>query len=173
MMSNTLIVYAFTHETEEQSAKRLFKLLDGKVDVCNIYLRRSTPDLDKYETIIIGGSVRYDDIQREVYRFCEDNLDYLLTKRIGLFVSFLYSGDRGRQQIDKAFPKALIDVAIAKECFGEGINDKELNFWERFITKYFIKKDELAVKLSEEKIDKFARDISVCDYCEEKNSVDE
>ncbi|MGI6073977.1 MAG: flavodoxin domain-containing protein [Fermentimonas sp.] len=172
MMSNTLIVYAFRHETEEQSVKRLFKLLDGKVDICNIYLRRSTPDLDKYETIIIGGSVRYDDIQREIYRFCEDNLDELLTKRIGLFVSFLYPGNKGDEQIESSFPKALTDVAIAKECFGEAINEKELNFWERFITKYFIKKEELAVKLSEEKIDRFAREISGCDDCEGKNSAD-
>lgn len=166
MMSNTLIVYAFRHETEEQSVKRLFKLLDGKVDICDIYSRRSTPDLDKYETIIIGGAVRYDDIQREIFRFCEDNLNDLLTKRIGLFVSFLYPGDRGKKQIANAFPKALTDAAIAKECFGDAINERELNFWERFITKYFIKKEELAVQLSEEKIHKFARDISLYEDCE-------
>ena len=57
-------------------------------------------------------------------------------------------------------PKELNDKAVVRDYFGGEINDLKLNYFERFITKQIIKKENLVVSLSREKIVQFAKVIS-------------
>ena len=155
-MNNSLIIYASDHGTVEKCAKELFVQLDGKVDLCNLNIRNSNPDLSTYDTIIIGGSIHSGKIQNVIAQFCEENIDLLSTKNIGLFINCLYSGEKAQQQLDEAFPALLNSVAVARDYFGGEINDLKLSYWEKIITKQMIEQENLVVKLSKERIDKFA-----------------
>ena len=155
-MNNSLIIYASDHGTVERCAKELFVQLDGKVDLCNLNVRNSNPDLSTYDTIIIGGSIHSGKIQNVIAQFCEENIDLLSTKNIGLFINCLYSGEKAQQQLDEAFPALLNSVAVARDYFGGEINDLKLSYWEKIITKQMIEQENLVVKLSKERIDKFA-----------------
>ncbi|HLW10676.1 MAG TPA: flavodoxin domain-containing protein [Fermentimonas sp.] len=155
-MNNSLIIYASDHGTVEKCAKELFVQLDGKVDLCNLNVRNSNPDLSTYDTIIIGGSIHSGKIQNVIAQFCEENIDLLSTKNIGLFINCLYSGEKAQQQLDEAFPALLNSVAVARDYFGGEINDLKLSYWEKIITKQMIEQENLVVKLSKERIDKFA-----------------
>lgn len=155
-MNNSLIIYASDHGTVEKCAKELFVQLDGKVDLCNLNVRNSNPDLSTYDTIIIGGSIHSGKIQNVIAQFCEENIDLLSTKNIGLFINCLYSGEKAQQQLDEAFPALLNSVAVARDYFGGEINDLKLSYLEKIITKQMIEQENLVVKLSKERIDKFA-----------------
>lgn len=159
-MNNSLIIYASDHGTVEKCAKELFVQLDGKVDLCNLNVRDSSPDLSTYDTIIIGGSIHSGKIQNVIAEFCEENIDLLSTKNIGLFINCLYSGEKAQQQLDEAFPALLNSVALARDYFGGEINDLKLSYWEKMITKQMIEQENLVVKLSKERIDKFATKMS-------------
>lgn len=159
-MNNTLIVYASEHGTVEKCARELFRLMDGKVDICDLNKRELFPDLSVYDSIIIGGSIRSGKIQTVISDFCKNNLDLLLNKSIGLFINCLYSGEKAQKQLDDAFPQDLNNKAIVRDYFGGEINELKLNYWEKIITKQMIDQENLVVKLSREKIDLFARKMS-------------
>ena len=61
MMDNTLIVFASDHGTVEKCARELFRLIDGKVDICDLNKRDIIPDLSTYDSIVIGGSIHSGD----------------------------------------------------------------------------------------------------------------
>ncbi|MDD4777716.1 MAG: flavodoxin domain-containing protein [Fermentimonas sp.] len=159
-MYNTLIVFASEHGTVEKCARELFRLIDGKVDICDLNKRDIIPELSTYDSIVIGGSIHSGKIQTVISEFCETNLDLLKNKRIGLFINCIYKGEKALKQLDEAFPRELSDKAVIREYFGGEINELNLNYWEKFITKQMIDQENLVVTLSAEKIDNFAKTIS-------------
>ena len=159
-MNNTLIVYASEHGTVEKCARELFRLLVGKVDICDLNKRDISPDLSVYDSVIIGGSIHSGKIQTVISDFCKNNLDLLLNKNIGLFINCLYSGEKAQKQLDDAFPPELNNIAIVRDYFGGEIDELKLNYWERIITRQMIDQENLVVQLSREKIDLFARKMS-------------
>lgn len=159
-MGNTLIVYASDHGTVEKCARELFRLVDGKVDMCNLNQRTFLPDLSTYDAIIVGGSIHSGKIQDVIATFCDKHLDLLADKRIGLFINCIYSGVKAEKQLDEAFPDRLNQKAIIRDHFGGEVDELKLSFWERIITKKMIEEEDLVVALSKDKIERFANIIS-------------
>lgn len=155
-MHNTLIVFASNHGTVERCARELFRLIDGKVDLCNLNRRESIPDLNVYDSLIVGGSIHYGKVQNVIAGFCKNNQSLLAGKRLGLFVNCLYSGEKAQQQLDKAFPESLARHALVREYFGGELDEEKMNFWERLITRQIVRSEELEVQLDKEKIRRFA-----------------
>lgn len=159
-MKNSLIIFASDHGTVEKCVKELFIQMDGKVDLCNLNSREINPDLSAYDTIIIGGSIRSGKIQNVISKFCEANISTLIQKNIGLFINCIYSGEKALKQLDDAYPASLNEIAIVRDYFGGEIDELNLNYLERMITKQMIEQDNLIVKLSKEKITLFAQKMS-------------
>ncbi len=159
-MNNTLIVFASDHGTVEKCARTLFRLIDGKVDICDLEQREVLPDLTTYDTIIVGGSIHSGKIQDGITAFCDEHLDLLAGKRIGLFINCLYTGAKAEKQLDDAFPELLNQKAVVRDYFGGEVDELKLTFWERIITKQMIEQEDLVVALSKEKMERFATMIS-------------
>ena len=156
-MNNTLIVYASRHGTTSEYAKRIFQLLNGNVDLCFLNERaNSLPDLSVYSTIVIGGSIHYGKNSKSVVKFVNDNLELLKTKRLGLFVTCHFEGDKALQQLRNAYPKVILDLAIVSDYFDGELLFPKMNRWERFITKLVLSRDEIRPIISRGKIEQFA-----------------
>lgn len=155
-MDNTLIVFASNLGTVEKCARELFRRIDGKVDICNLKQRDFLPDISKYDAVIVGGSIHHGEIQEEISLFCNEHLELLATKRLGLFINCLYSGERAQQQLDDAFPEALNRIAVVRDYFGGEVDKLKLSFWERVVTSRIIKEADLVVAISKERIIRFA-----------------
>lgn len=156
-MNNTLIVYASRHGTTSEYAKRLFQLLNGNVDLCFLNERgESLPDLSVYTTIVIGGSIHYGKNSKSVLKFTNDNMELLKTKRLGLFVTCHYEGDKALEQLNNAYPKELLDRAIVADYFEGELLFPKMNIWEKFITKLVLRKDEIKPIVSKDRIIRFA-----------------
>lgn len=156
-MHNTLIVFASNHGSVERCARELFRLMDGKVDLCNLNCRESIPDLNVYDSFIIGGSIHYGKIQKIIAGFCKNNQALLANKRLGLFVNCLYSGEKAQQQLDNAFPESLARHALIRDYFGGELDVEKMNFWENLITRQIVLSEQLVVQLDKEKITRFAK----------------
>lgn len=159
-MDNTLIVFASNHGTVEKCARELFRRIDGKVDICNLNRRDFLPDLSGYDTVIVGGSIHSGKIQEEISSFCNENLGLLATKRLGLFINCLYSGEKAQQQLENAFPETLNRKAVVRDYFGGEVDKLKLSFWERVVTIRMIEQGDLVVAISKERIERFANIIS-------------
>ena len=156
-MNNTLIVYASRHGTTSEYAKQLFQLLNGNVDLCFLNERGdSLPDLSVYTTIVIGGSIHFGKNSKSVIKFTNENLELLKTKRVGLFVTCHFEGDKALQQLNNAYPKELIDRAIVADYFEGELLFPKMNAWEKFITKLVLRKDEIKPIVSKDRIIRFA-----------------
>ncbi len=156
-MNNTLIVYASHHGTTSEYAKKLFQLLNGNVDLCFLNERaNSLPDLSVYSTIVIGGSIHYSKNSKSVIKFTNDNLELLKTKRLGLFITCHFEGEKAIQQLNNAYPKVLLDRAIVSDYFDGELLFPKMNRWEKFITKLVLSSNEIKPIMSREKITQFA-----------------
>jgi menaquinone-dependent protoporphyrinogen oxidase len=131
---NTLIAYSSTLGCTEQCASRLKADLGEGVDLIRISRRRRY-HLQPYDTIIIGGSIHAGLIQRSVYKFCENYLDTLLQKQVGLFVCCMDPDADEKQLIARAFPEKLVLHALASGFFGGEINIKKMNLLQKIMTR--------------------------------------
>ncbi|MCX8130880.1 MAG: flavodoxin domain-containing protein [Clostridia bacterium] len=165
---DTLIIYATKHGTAEKCAALLSKKLEGKVDIHDIKAG-SVLDLTKYGRVVIGGSIYMGRIQKEISTFCTQNINELRDKKLGLYICCMFKNNADAQ-LNSAFPKELLDIASAKECFGGEMRFSNMNFAERIITKMVSKtiaKDDASLTgidtkkdvsmLDESSINKFAK----------------
>ena len=133
-MAKTLIAYSTTLGCTEQCAARLRDDLGEGVDMVRISRRRRYR-FEDYDTIIVGGSIHEGVIQRSVRKFCEANLEELLSRNVGLFVCCMDPDADEKALIQKAFPDALIENALTSGFFGGELNIKKVNLLQKIMTR--------------------------------------
>lgn len=74
-------------------------------------------------------------VQGKIRRFCNDNEDKLLTKRLGLFLCHLYEGDEAVKQFNDAYSEKLRNHAVSKGLFGGEFNMEKMSIYEKAIVK--------------------------------------
>ncbi len=150
----TAIVYASKHGCTEKCAKKIQNGLNVETKIFNL---KNTKEFGfvEFDRIIIGGSIHAGQIQKKVKNFCQNNIDILKAKKIGLFLFCMEEGETAQKQFDEAFPKELIQHASATGILGGEFNFEKMNFFEKTIVKKIAKINTSVSKISEEKIDAF------------------
>ena len=133
-MAKTLIAYSTTLGCTEQCASKLKEDLGEGVELVRISRRRRF-NLEKYDAVIVGGSIHEGMIQRSVYKFCETYLDELLKKEVGLFVCCMDQNADEKELINSAFPEELIQSSLASGFFGGELNIKKMNLLQKIMTR--------------------------------------
>ncbi|AJA46461.1 flavodoxin [Clostridium pasteurianum DSM 525 = ATCC 6013] len=151
----TLIVYATKHGFSEKCSKLLKDKFSGEVVAINIK-KDTIPNLSSFDNIIIGGSIYMGKIQKEIIKFCTENLNILKNKKIGLFICGMQK-DNIETTLSNSFPVDLLYHASIKEYFGGEFILKNMNVTERFIVKMVAKIKEDVSSISEENINKFTK----------------
>lgn len=131
---SALIVYMSLHGCADKAARRLADISWQQVDLVNLR-NQSPPPIDSYKTVIIGGSVHMGQVQGKIRRFCNDNEDELLTKRVGLYLCHLYEGEEAVKQFNDAYSEKLRKHAISKGLFGGEFNMEKMSIFEKAIVK--------------------------------------
>lgn len=152
---NTLILYATNHGTTEKIAERISRLIGyNRCQTVNIN-QMAAPSLEGFSTVIIGGSIHFGKVQRKIRRYCEDHLDELLTKKLGLFICYM-NKDQEMEEYINSFPTALIQHAHAEGYFGGEFDFDKLNFIERFIVRKNLGHKESITRIDSQSINHFA-----------------
>ncbi|MCF8001496.1 MAG: flavodoxin domain-containing protein [Halanaerobiales bacterium] len=154
---NTLVVYASKKGSTEKAAKMLFEKLEGEKSIVNIK-ENSSPTLENYETVILGGSIYAGSIQKEIKNFVNDNLNLLLTKKIGLFLCCGME-ENYKKQLKQSFPEELLDHSITDQYFGFEYNKEKMNLIEKTLIKLVTKSQTNLSNILKDNIDKLAMDI--------------
>ncbi len=74
-------------------------------------------------------------IQRSVFKFCENNLEVLLQKQVGLFVCCMDPDANEQELIEQAFPEKLLKHSLASGFFGGELNIKKMNLLQKIMTR--------------------------------------
>jgi menaquinone-dependent protoporphyrinogen oxidase len=155
----TLIIYSTNHGSTADAARRIKEKIGSDAIAVDVK-EDPTHDLAPYDEVIIGGSIHAGSIQRTIRKFCKANESVLLRKRLGLFISCMYEGDRAREQFERAFPKALREHSIAHGYFGGVLDFEKMNFVERAIVRKVEGVTETVRKIDHAAMDAFAEKMS-------------
>ena len=156
---NTAIVYISRHGSAEKSANLLKEKVNGEVILVNLKYDK-IPNLEPFETIIIGGSIHMGRIQEKVKKFCSRFERTLLQKHLGLYLCCMKKGEEAQQQFIDAFPETLRQHAEVKGIFGGEFLFEKMNFLERMIIKKSTGVKESISSIDNRIIDRFAIDLS-------------
>jgi len=155
----TLLIYMTSHGCAEKAARMITERLPGEVTTVNLE-SESVPDLEAWENVIIGGSIRIGTLQKRLKKFCDKNLELLLEKRTGLYICCMYEKDKAMDQLRKNFPEPLVKQSVATGHFGGELDFNSMNAFEKMIIKEIIGIEVNVSKFKEEAISEFCRRFS-------------
>lgn len=155
----TLIIYSTTHGCTEKSANELKQYLGEDTELSN--LKKDTkPRLEKYERIIVGGSIHAGQIQKRLKVFCNNNMEELISKELGLFICCMEEGETAQKQLQDAFPKELHKAAKVAACFGGEFNLDKMNFFEKLLVKKIAHIEKNISKINHKAIRNFSEELN-------------
>lgn len=134
----TIIIYSTKHNFTKKCAELLAEKLQGQVDLFNLK-EGNEVNLKAYDKVILGGSIYMGQIQKQVRKYCLDNLKELNEKKLGLFICCMQKEEEALKELNQAFPEELVTKAVAKNVFGGGFSFSSMNFLEKFITRKIAK----------------------------------
>jgi len=153
---STLIVYATKYGCTEKAVKRLADYLGEGTQLLKVDSKdNKVLELEEYDTVVVGGSIYAGNIQQEVKKFCSENINTLLQKKLGLFICCGMSEKAG-EQLENSFDKKLLEHAISRGYFGYEFNFDRMNFVSRFMVKKLAKVKENKSEIKDENIKEFA-----------------
>tara|TARA_R110000868_G_scaffold304437_14_gene565197 strand:- start:39449 stop:39961 length:513 start_codon:yes stop_codon:yes gene_type:complete len=154
-----LIIYMSNHGTTEKIVDRLSSLLGYNTSTIINLRNQEVPNLEDFDTIIIGGSVHAGKIQKKLRLFCSSKLEELVTKKIGLFLCYMDDKNRYEEFLN-SFPGELIDHAKASGFFGGELLFEKMNFIEKAVAKKVSKHKESVSRINSQAINHFAIQIT-------------
>ncbi|KJS85276.1 MAG: flavodoxin [Peptococcaceae bacterium BICA1-8] len=155
---STLIVYSTKYGCAEKCARMLSEKITGKVDLCNLKTSKAV-DLAAYDKVVIGGSIYIGKVQKEVSRFCLENMSILKEKKLGLFICGMFK-EHAEKELKDSFPVELLNNALAKEFLGGEFVFKKMNPVERLMVKKIAKVDKELTDILEENVNKIVHSMN-------------
>lgn len=123
-MGKTAVIYA-TGMTKHTKAIAEYIASKTNGDVFN--LKEITKiDLSGYDTVVIGTGVHAGSPYKQVVEYLNTNRDTLASKKLSLFISCMYSGDKGNRQCDALARKLEIQKAVYFNKKSDEMNDAGL-----------------------------------------------
>jgi len=157
----TAIIYATHHGTTAKVAKLIAeKSGDAAIDLFNLQQNKS-PDISHYDRIIIGGSIHMGTVQKRLKKFCEQNMELLLTKQMGLFLSSMEQEEKGWNEFNLAFPEALRNHSASNALTGYECLIEKMNFIEKMMIKKITGYSQSFSKINNESIETFVNKLNL------------
>ncbi|WZL72982.1 flavodoxin domain-containing protein [Clostridiaceae bacterium 35-E11] len=157
----TLILFSSKYGATEKCVGLIMKELKRKPDVINLK-KQTCKDIDRYDTILIGGAIYAGKLQGEVKKFVEDNQECLYKKNIGLFLC-CKEEEQAIEYLKTSLPDAIIQKAFIKEHLGHEINLERMNFLEKLLLKTVFKVKKSYSKINDHAIKRIAKNINEID----------
>ncbi|MCL2840125.1 MAG: flavodoxin domain-containing protein [Defluviitaleaceae bacterium] len=154
----TLVVYASKYGCTADCASYLKTKISGDVTLVDINKAPKQIELHSFDTIVIGGSVYIGKISKKLRTFCENNLDVLTKKSIGIFLCAALS-EQFNETLKTNFPALLLKSAKITALFGSEARLEKLTFLDKTIIKAVTKGDYSQFKIKKETMDTFANAI--------------
>lgn len=155
---NSIIIYSTKYGCTEKAANILRKKMTGKVSLVDL-AKAKVPNLNDYDTVILGGSIYVGKIQKALTTYVNSNLPDLLKKRVGLFICAGQPEPVCTKELEEAFPAELYQHAAAKDVFGCEYRFDKLKWLDKLMVRKVAGITESKYDLSEQKISDFAKAI--------------
>jgi menaquinone-dependent protoporphyrinogen oxidase len=144
-MSDILILYSTTDGQTRKISSQIGENLEKRghqVSQVNIEEAR-LPQLESFDTIVIGASIRYGKHSKQVYQFIEQNRLLLEKKQNAFFSVNAVARKPGRNQPDnnpyvKRFLKQITWLPKEVAIFAGKIDYRLYGFWDRTMIRFIM-----------------------------------
>lgn len=158
---NTIIVYSSKYGCTADCATLLKSGLSGTVELANInQTNPKTLLLENFDTVIFGSSIYVGAISKKMRVFCNENIDVLSRKRVGIFLCCAFPAQID-EYLSKNFPSVLLKSAVVIKDFGGEARIDKMKGMDKLIMKAAIKGNYENLKISHEHLESFIREISM------------
>lgn len=155
----TAIIYASKHGTAKKVAETIVERLKETTEVELFSLKEnSNPDIDEFDTIVLGSSIYMGNSSKKIRTFCKNNETILLQKKLGLFICGMHpSKAEQEKELKVAYPEILQKNAVANVFLGGEFLFESMNFFERFIAKMIAKTNVSVHQIDWDGVDNFVK----------------
>lgn len=171
-MESTLIIYSSTDGQTKNICSRIGEFLSNDIPAKIISLSdASKNDIEKYDRVIIGASIRYGKHRKELFEFIETNLDEL-TKKENAFFSVNVVARKSEKNTPETNPymqKFLLKTSWVPQrlaVFAGKIDYPKYNFFDKQMIRFimWVTKGPTNIKNTYEftdwnKVDSFAKEL--------------
>jgi menaquinone-dependent protoporphyrinogen oxidase len=155
----TLILYATKHGACADIAGRIAKVM-GEAQTHDLQ-KPGMPPLENFDCVIVGASLYAGSIRAAAKEFMKQNEDKLAAKKLGLFLSGMSPvGKPYDNYWNPNFSPKLLAAAKAKLYAGGAFDPQKAGFLERLIMRMVTKKSGYQSSISQQEIDKFAKEMN-------------
>jgi len=154
-----VIIYSTKYGSTTKIVQLLASNISHKTDIIKLD-KNAGIDLSKYDFVIIGSPVYKFRILKDIAKFCKDNNNLLLSKKLFLFTCGIAEDTEAEKYLLKAYPEELYKHVIAKEYLGGALCLDIITPTERFLIKNFIGIKEDRIIDKKDNINTFAGKIN-------------
>ncbi len=155
--------YAILFASKKGGTRKVSEWINEKLGTENSVLidlgNNQEPDLNAYDTIIIGGPIYAGNLYEPVKKYLDQNSSKLIEKHLGLFICGMNEAEEDAQ-LERAFPESLRHYAVAMAYLGGEFDFKKLNWFERFLVKRITGTRASVENYKKEAIDEFVKKLS-------------
>lgn len=130
----TVICYASKTGTTEKAARKLAEYLE---DVKIINLEKEDVDLNNFDCIIIGASIRMGQIHKAAKNFIIEHREDLINKKCGFFICNGFP-EQAETFLIQNIGQELLSHSICASSFGGELDVNRLKGMDKFIAKAVI-----------------------------------
>ena len=134
---NVAIIYSSKHGTTEKICNAIASHIAEKAEVTLINVDdMNNVDLSHYDSIVLGTSIYAGKPRKKMVEFCSINEEYILTRRLFLFVCGM---DRKKaiEEIEATYSPALLNHADATNFIDGEFRLARMTFFERLLLRAF------------------------------------
>ena len=171
-MKSTLIIYSTTDGQTKNICSRIGKFLSNDIPSKILSISEvKNDDIEKYDRVIIGASIRYGKHRKELFEFIETNLDEL-TKKDNAFFSVNVVARKSEKNTPETNPymqKFLLKTSWVPQrlaVFAGKIDYPKYNFFDKQMIRFimWVTKGPTNIKNTYEftdwnKVDSFAKEL--------------
>lgn len=155
-----IIIYSSQYGCTEKAVKLLQSRIQHGIKAVNV-AKEKAPDLSSFDTVILGGPIYIGKMHKALSAYMKQNCEALKGKRLALFVC---AGEQDpavmEKQFASAFPEELYSRAAIREAFGGELDMGKLSPTTKLMLRIVKGIKEGYSRLSEVKIDRFARGVA-------------
>ncbi|MDR2040309.1 MAG: flavodoxin domain-containing protein [Bacteroidales bacterium] len=157
----TAIIFYSKRGTTAKIAGLIANELKNNEDVALISLKSDkNPDIQEYDKVILGTPIYAGNPAKRMVNFYSMNENILMQKELGLFVcGMIPEKEKEIEELNNAYPKALLDHAKATGYLGGEFLWEKMNFFERLVIKKISKSNQSVSKIDFKAVETFAREM--------------
>jgi len=150
-----LILYLSKHGTVEEVVRMMKNISGENVETQKINSHITGSYLDKFDTLIVGGSIHMGKAQRKLINFCKHYAHYFKEKKSGVFLCTLTDPKDAQHYINETFPGEVLNACHTIGLFGGAVKFENMNIIEKSMMKKISGEEHSFSKLDSDRIAAF------------------